>query len=90
MRNWIATTESGATYTADNRGIMYRGSEGGQYFHAPNLRSGEGLIAGDTLGSWVKRSQRVEEPVIGQRMYIGTINTWRLSTPIVSIEFTED
>lgn len=87
MSNWIATTESGRTYTSKGSGILVSGDG---YYHNPVIR----VVDRNEVSSWddLLALPLVDEPVVGKSLFILTYGDsgWRLSTDIVSVEHVAD
>lgn len=89
MTGFIARTESGAVYRRKpgNSGVRYRSSRGGpeQYFHNAILK----IIPLEVFATWdhidwgfIHDAPHADLPATDARLYVGTLNEWRISTPI--------
>lgn len=93
MRSWKATTETGTTYTRTRGFVVVDSKRHGK----TTIRLWSIMVAlvdedAVTLGTpWDNPEQWAvaDEPVIGRRLYVSGRDEWRISTPIVSVEFTD-
>jgi hypothetical protein len=79
------TTETGSVYNIDDHGICVKTDKDGN--RIDSFKPFTLKPVPDSVHSW----QEVHEipnsyPVVGQRMYIGGLNMWWLTTLVVSIE----
>jgi hypothetical protein len=79
------TTETGSVYDLSGSGICVKTNAEGR--RVDSFKPFTVKPVPDSVHSW----QEVHEipngdPVVGQRMYISGLNTWWLTTPVVSIE----
>lgn len=86
---WEAVTESGAVYEGIEGGLVrYTGAERTrQTFLFPIMKMVPDVQPSsfqELLGLLGEEST-VDVPVVGKRLYVGTLREWRLSTRIVSV-----
>ena len=84
-----AITESGADYVLTDGFVYHRGYNMGKVWGMKSAHADVGVLPWDNGGdeAW----EDVTFPVVGERLYVGTRDEWRISTPIVTItEENED
>lgn len=89
-----ATTKSGATYTREPGESTVRYEHNGALltFHNASLSAIPLSVieAWERIEwQWIWAAPMIDLPIVGERLYIGTISAWRISTEIVSVEVIE-
>lgn len=85
MRPMRITTESGSVYEIDDSGVCVKINFEGRRVDA--FKPFTVKPVPDSVHSWLGVHEAPDgDPVVGQRMYISGLNTWWLTTPVVSIE----
>lgn len=93
MSNWVATTESGTTWRMKEDILRIDSARSGVSVFKPWVMK---VLSWEELTSWLAHGEmwdhihNVEqywEPVLGMSLYAAGREEWRISTPVVKIEF---
>lgn len=93
MDNWLAITETGAEWRYVGGMLYVQSSRGGFYTFRPWIMKTidrDSLPEGTTVREAIDSGVDSFTPVIGQAIYAGGKDEWRLSTKVVSLEALED
>lgn len=89
MDNWLAITETGAEWRFTHGILHVKSSRGGEYVFKPWVMKTidrDSLPKGTTVREAINSGVDSFTPVIGQAIYAGGRDEWRLSTLVVSLE----
>jgi hypothetical protein len=85
MSDWVATTKTGTTYRYCDGVMLITSGRDGSYAIKPHELQ---AARTPTVLPWQDGSswQPTDRPRVGERLYVGGLRDWRISTEIVSVE----
>jgi hypothetical protein len=85
MTKYLVITESGADYMIDTT----EGFWSHRGYNSDRIQKFQSALDPEYL-PWVDEGKEewhdTLEPIVGERLYLSSLNYWRISTPVVSVE----